>query len=62
MGALDSRPRLHGGRLSAGTTGGDGSPHPRGQRGGWAVREPPLREKERVHGERFLDSASLRSE
>ena len=26
---------------------------------GRAVREPPLREKERAHGERFLDSASL---
>ena len=40
---LDVRLCLHGGRLCVGIMGGDGSPHPRGQRGGRAVREPPLR-------------------
>ena len=40
---LDVRLCLHGGRLCVGIMGGDGSPHPRGQRGGRAVREPPVR-------------------
>ena len=48
---MDSRPPSWRGKALGGNNG----------RGG-AVREPPLREKERVRGERFLDAASLRSE
>ena len=50
-GGMDSRPPSWRGKALGGNNG-------RGR----AVREPPLREKERVRGERFLDAASLRSE